>query len=134
MLVVIFLLSTAGIDVDAHYCGSTLVETSLMGSLTHKVQKGDEMACCKMHKKCPMCKTVVHSFIIKAQYLFSQILQVHSYLFVLPFLLASLFIKLLPTLVLGAFFVVEFFYYSKFHDSYFISLGGFRAPPFAIAL
>lgn len=131
ILVIIFLLvSTCGFTIDTHYCGNTLMATSLDSPVK---------SCCG--SSCPMmkhaahksCRTVTHIYKVQAKYISGQRLHINPILS--PDFLAGLlgsYVGLFPFASQDDSASIGVVYRLSFYNYHLVSSGGFRAPPFAV--
>ena len=60
IMLLFFLVSVSGVNVNIHYCDSELVGMTVNG-IHFKTDAGQKMAdCCNENTGCPMCKHVAH--------------------------------------------------------------------------
>lgn len=133
-IIVIFLIGMIGITVDSHYCGTTLVGTSMMGHFSYHNDKSAEMSCCSMHKHCKHCKTTSLFFKVQSSFMTGE--QVLLYPQWTHNLLAEM--TQLPIFLLQPskriFEYGPIVYRTPFYDHHLTKSRGFRAPPSAIVL
>jgi len=132
LMIIVLLVSTAGVTIDTHYCGPSFMGTTLMGHFYHQSDVNDMPSCCKMNKGCKQCKTYSNSYKVRSSFLLGQTFQLHSVLLYDGFKdLLSLYACLFVPNVTDAVKYSDTAYYSPHHDYHLVSSGGFRAPPFA---
>ena len=83
IMLLFFLTSVSGVNVNIHYCDSELVGMTVNG-IHFKTEAGQKMAdCCSENSGCPMCKHVASHYQLHQQFMQSSTPQVH------PLLLAN---------------------------------------------
>ena len=77
IMLLFFLVSVSGVNVNIHYCDSELVGMTVNG-IHFKTEAGQEMAdSCNENTGCPMCKHVAHHYQLHQQFMQSSTPQVH---------------------------------------------------------
>ena len=80
IMLLFFLMSVSGVNVNIHYCDSELVGMTVNG-IHFKTEAGQKMAdCCNEDTGCPMCKHVAHHYQLHQQFMQSSTPQVHPLL------------------------------------------------------
>ena len=83
IMLLFFLISVSGVNVNIHYCDSELIGMTVNG-IHFKTEAGQKMAdCCNENTGCPMCKHVAHHYQLHQQFMQSSTPQMH------PLLLAN---------------------------------------------
>lgn len=80
IMLLFFLMSVSGVNVNIHYCDSELVGMTVNG-IHFKTEAEQKMAdCCNENTGCPMCKHVAHHYQLHQQFIQSSTPQGHPLL------------------------------------------------------
>lgn len=130
----VFLITTIGIDVNAHFCEGVLTQFAVNGLPIH-ANHGNEMPGC-MDDGCPLCKSIHHAYQVHSQYGIGQVISSQP----APSI-SDWFHGDLPSLALMSISVVvpsesdadnvDFYYLPRSHPWSAYPSGGFRGPPVA---
>ena len=79
IMLLFFLTSVSGVNVNIHYCDSELVGMTVNG-IHFKTEAGQKMAdCCSENTGCPMCNHVASHYQLHQQFMQSSTPQVHPF-------------------------------------------------------